>query len=1676
MSDNGRAAICRSAAVAIILVLGCGSEAPPWPDTAAIRFETRTLPPGDAGRLYSTVVAFATEGGAALPDRFELAAGALPPGVALDRDREDRDGDGVAEADAAFTGHARLRGIPRERGTYAFTIKAISTGGLAGDTLQPDLAVAQAFSLAVGEGRVAILTPTAEEGTSNPAVPAFPGTVPFVNPANPEAFFSFAFEIAGGSNDNAATVYAPREWELSAFDASVTDEPTLHADTEEAPAPGAPSDPFEQDFRDGGVFVLQSGRRKVQLGGYPSPRGPVMEDRDGDGVQETPFLASLRPGWFQDAAVPRDSRRQIAEAQDGDATLGTPLPVLFADYFDPGYRSTTPPSAAKYPFAADQYLNAFFVPFVAGEDLSPLAYRLIVEAVDRRGTPGKADDVIARKAYVVRVEIPDIVFDTVLLPSGQAGVSYAPRIAVSGGVPPLFTDLEWVDGTADLAATAADPLTKGLLGVEVEPRTGQFLGAPRASGTVELTVRAWAHVMNPAQSGAPVPTGSAGERDGSIDPDGPAGPAPGKPGRHRTYPVDFAMPVPPSVANASLHAGFDGQAYPGDRIRGAGGAPMVVPYPVGFFEAAPGATYPSSAAQRAYDWDAEHAQDASYAPGATVAGLPNDLSLVRSAAVATNGAITGITLDRGFHVVRFTGRDAYVGPSAAPHPIAHRVTFEKALVISVSPDHAVYLRGVGAHEAPGGVPVGLADAAAQMAEPQMTPILLAAGLFTVETGKSPVFHGSMPAQMDMLPVMLANGGSDAHNRMSIPQVRGYWPAESNKEARWEVSGNQAWKHLQQEFTWLQAPDKEQTRVFLWAEAVTTKTFANAQWTQKYQQLDPTKRRGVLVAKPLTGEFFVPAILDGNVADHGVLFGAEAVVSGGSVAEGGPRYSYGDRFYTKLYYYAVRDSAHDREAHLHGGGTYLQTYASTSDNASGWYMQSLGRTATSVAMSADGVWCATVLVGGSNVQKILLWRTDRQQIPDRILAQPHAIALDGRLGDGTPFPSSACILKVGGQGASGKVLSKNQRHLLPDSLLFVENGLLFLNETQLDRVFGVSLLDGHLSSVDLNAARTQVNGGGIGPSVSATTGQFVPDQDYLRGQGGAQGFGAQFAFAGDRPDPGEEGPDRVAFVAGSNAFLGALTDLAGYPRQGYAIHANRDKALLFLDLDTGNGGLDLGTSTLRDLTGSDPDVYGDLLTPGRTGEELDYLALSDDGEYAAVVRDIATTESMPSSAFGYRPTFHTALAAPDASGDAWTASHDLLLVSTGGADLDQGAGSRHVLHLGTGSLATTDPAGMPAYAAGRAHLNASFRRLNGLTFAADGRTLVFNYAGHNQHNPLYFGGTATGWAPHNPEQIATHAGTGTQSSLSVTFRTASGGAIDFGSSSNLANNLAGIPATGATTAPFGQSTSRQNLWATFKSPNGCFLYYVSDQVDASLSFTEANRNFMVGFNTSAETIGVRSPYTPFVPHPGTVGFAQFDCNSWNYESRFAASPGTGILCVVASDASAGAGSATDLEVYAMDADLGTDLVPLTSAVTTGTANAINHLCLSADGNVLAGQVSRTAASSASGRAFLNGNSDLFVVKNVREAVLGETPDAFVVSEGRSHGASLAFVGECSLGGPQALVFSSGPSGATNMTWATRTLLVAPLVPGATATPLDHTPSHHAVLAAGRKEDDDATSAK
>ena len=293
--------------VLVFMVAGCGEDPAPVYDLAAINFETASVPAGGAGQLYNTVIQFTTSGGAAPPDKFEIDVGVLPLGVELSRDREDSDFDGLPDEHGAYTGHARLLGYPREAGTYTFVLKAISTGelmGLAQSGDLPALATSAEFTVTVGEGSVTILSPTAVEGTTDSAVPAFPEVIDYVNPANPQAFFAYSFLIAGGSDANRNVVYVPRELELSAFDAAIVNliQPGNH-DTDESDF-GA-SDQQDVDSGDGGWFNLQAGTSKVQVGGFQSPRGSVYNPADptAGGIDQHGDPANPMPGydpaWFQ---------------------------------------------------------------------------------------------------------------------------------------------------------------------------------------------------------------------------------------------------------------------------------------------------------------------------------------------------------------------------------------------------------------------------------------------------------------------------------------------------------------------------------------------------------------------------------------------------------------------------------------------------------------------------------------------------------------------------------------------------------------------------------------------------------------------------------------------------------------------------------------------------------------------------------------------------------------------------------------------------------------------------------------------------------------------------------------------------------------------------------------------------------------------------------------------------------------------------------------------------------------------------------------------------------------------------------------------------------------------------------------------------------------------------------
>jgi len=1707
------------AALALVSLSACSKGSAFQADVGSINFQTTALPPADAGRLYNSIISFSTTGGAALPDRFELSQGVLPPGVALERDRADLDFDGFPDEHGAYTGSARLLGTPREKGSFRFTVKAISTG--AGGQSKPALSASMEFTVNVGEGSIAILSPTAAEGTKDPQVPAFPEVVPFVNPANPKAFFSFSFLIAGGSGNIRSSIFAPRELELSVFDKAVVTsaDPTseLRQDTDES-LTGSAKSPFDNDFSDGGWFVAEAGK-KVQVGGFQAPRGAVLYDPDGSGLQ--PFLQTILDKWFQDPACPVNARRDFADTLGlggADPTLGAPSPVAFCDYFSPLYKDTdsTVPDAerAKYAFRKDQYVNLFYVPFNPG-DLTPLKYRIVVQAVDTKGTLGKADDVIARKSYLVQVQIPAIVIDTVYLPAGQAGVSYNEFVNASGGVPPLSFELEYVDGANDRAITEGDALTKDLFGLELEPKTGQFIGMPRAAApdldpatptpdgpTAELTVRVYAAVMNPVQGGtARVPTGTVGEFDGE------SGLSDGKSrrGRHKTFQVNFAAPTVPVITNSGLVPGVDGVAYPGDQVRAAGGVPLLAPYPVGFFAANPSATYPSATAGRAYEYDASYVRDASFGPDAGTVDpdrkLPNALQFVTDPALSTNGQISGIPYDRGFHTITFTGVDFFVGTAGTPDATAWRQSFSKQLGLGVGPDAAVYLRGV--PTAQGGDPTGLLSASAQMGEARMVPLFTAAGFYTVATGEVPQRNTALPAKVDFLPVMLANGGSDAHVDKSIPSVSGFWPAESNRNDMFEYYyyGNtdpyQGFKHFQQEHTWIQTPTSQQYRVFLWAETK-LKTFTNGATStnesHRYQIVDPAGKRGVLILNPLTGRYWAPAILSNASTAHGRQFGAEDVWGTSAYCITDASYSdtyaylygyiYGGTY--NRYYTYPQYCTGDREARLGGCGSFIETPESVTNGRT-----TQGRTGSTVAVSADGLWGATTLPGASG-PRFLLWRNDGAPIPPAILAQGHVTSLDGVNDLGATLPSSACIVDVSTFGT-------DQRYLLSDSLMFVKDGLLFLMEKRLDSIFGFSLVDGHFSSKSVNARTALSAAQGIGPSANSISGQPVPDQDLVLGIKRVGANNTQFSFTGNRPAAGEEGPDKVAFIAGAlynlNPFIESYSANTYYRlssdtvRKGYGQGITGNKAVLFLEMGTYPTGLDLGSAgtVIKDLSGSSNVIYGDFQTAGRHGEEFDTLTVSPDGKYAAVVRNVSGTPSSPgagpgmlvSTYYSYNATYETLSTSTNTTTNYYNSTDDVLLFSTDNSDLDTASGNQTVLFLGTGIMGpipSSIAADGVAYASAQAYLTAQARRIAGLTFSDDSRSLIFTYQGNSSYNPKYFG-SAYGYTINASSRSTTYNAAAVRMSVQWQFRTSAGGPINFASSPgsflfNMLNGLSGVGAIGPTSPPFADtSAADQQFWATFKSPNGKFLYYISDPYNG--------RNHMVGFNISGTPINGHDPFVPFSTHPNTVGFEQFDCNAWNYEGRFAASPsgaffngrdGSGIVFVAASDATAGPLSATDLEVYVFDANIGGSMIALTSGVTTGTANAINRIYVSTDGNIMACQRCPTAADGGASRALLNGNNDLVVVNNVHEVLAGGAPNAFVLSAGKSHGTAVAFVGEGTAAGPQAIIFSVAASGG-NQTWDDRQLMSAALVPGAIPTTLDSTQSHYVVLAGKRTLDDD-----
>ena len=148
-------------------------------------------------------------------------------------------------------------------------------------------------------------------------------------------------------------------------------------------------------------------------------------------------------------------------------------------------------------------------------------------------------------------------------------------------------------------------------------------------------------------------------------------------------------------------------------------------------------------------------------------------------------------------------------------------------------------------------------------------------------------------------------------------------------------------------------------------------------------------------------------------------------------------------YAGFYYYSSY-AYHVWGAHSAGLGVYLEDHGTSTTSSSGWNQNSMGRTATSVAVSDDGLWCATTMPGG-DAQKILLWRTDGQSIDGAITNQGYVTGIDGADSTGNAIPNSAAIVNIPGSTSS------NADDLLPDSLKFVDGGLVFLRYTNDDHV-------------------------------------------------------------------------------------------------------------------------------------------------------------------------------------------------------------------------------------------------------------------------------------------------------------------------------------------------------------------------------------------------------------------------------------------------------------------------------------------------------------------------------------------------------------------------------------------------------------------------------------------------
>ncbi|MHC4940922.1 MAG: hypothetical protein ACYTHK_18430, partial [Planctomycetota bacterium] len=1249
--------------------------------------------------------------------------------------------------------------------------------------------------------------------------------------------------------------------------------------------------------------------------------------------------------------------------------------------------------------------------------------------------------------------------------------------------------------------------------------TGGFFGVPRCEGDVDLSIRVYASVMNPVQAG----NGQSETPTGGTDAQGRPNEWNGfhqitkKNGIHKTLKVNFASPSRPALAGL-LPPGIDGQAYRNTTggpvtMAGAGGVALLIPDPVNFQ-----GVYPSNPV-RAYEYASRYWKDQSYPGevGDVVEGeLPNALTLDGNPNSTTNGQVTGTPFDRGFHPVEIDITDHFYGNISAPDLPGSRDTVPTPMTLSISPDNALYMRGLQTSEGSGGQASGLLDKTNQMGESRMVPLFLQSALFATNTGEAPDYYDSMPAGSDILPVMLLNSASAGMTERNEPVIGGFWPAEAGKENDWYYYGNRAWKDTQQELTWVQIPNEKQTRVFLWGETVirswnsrtSTPSPAIYSYNQRFQQFDTNGDRGVLIVNPGTGEYWMPARLDNGTSEHGLSFGSEYTQQQQSLSY------YEGRSYAGFYYYSTYPY-HMWMAHSQGLGVYMEDHGSGTSSSNGWNANSMGRTAVSVAASADGLWCATALMGGGT-QKILIWRTDGAAIDGAVTGQAHVTPLTGKDQAGADIVGHAAIIDVGGD-------TNNSRDLLPDSLKFVDGGLVFLKFTDSDqfdyslgKVFGFNLVDGSLSVADIDNA-VDVDGGinnrrSWGFALDRY-GIFIPDQDAGFGNCAHTSTGAQFAFAGNEAAAGSEGPTALAFIAGDNLNLNRNTRTSAIFRLGFEVRGNRQKSLYFMEVnsDAGTNGLSLGNATITDLSGTDSRIYGDFLPPGRRGEGRQWLKVSNDGSFVAVARDWDTRIN---STFYGSDTVGSGYYYNSSSSSYGQSADDLLVFSTpmasgsGVIDMDSDKGGRqHVLFIGTntsprGSGSPGGTPSMPTYASARNLINGQTRKVSGIEFSEDNRTLLFDYAGDSWTRVKHTG-YVFGWgfnAGHAGTSTSYNNNIGLQQAIRFHFRDPDdGSAIDITDTNaenivkNIQKGMTGRGGVGDTTPPFtatritnysssGSPTSDQLYHYKFRSQNGDFLYYIVDRRDGAA--------YMFGVNMTGDTIVSpegkdRDPYEAFVNHGTGVSFEQFEYKGYLYNNRIVATSsastldatgrdGTGLVFIIGSDA-ASSGSATNLEIYCMRANDGGDLIALTGGVTTGASNAINYMYPSMDGSTIVAQRS-SATNSRDDRSLLTTANDLICVNNIHQVMFdGATPNSFVVSPDASHGSTVAFVGDGTGAGPVALVFSRS-DGPGNTSWEERNLFISLLAPQANRSILDATDSHYTILSGARKLDDDPNSSQ